>query len=120
MSALFIALVTLISEANGNGDPQLIACCLFPDCVFDLGNLHGCSFKFEMNFSSLRRSINSAPYLACVPLSTSRKYAWRLFSTANFDLKVNEKSVANTDKKSRAGQGRASFGNTNKWQAVNI
>lgn len=39
-----------------------------------------------MNFSSLRLKISSAPYLPCVPLSTKRKYAWRLFRTANLDL----------------------------------
>lgn len=47
---------------------------------------HGCNFKHDMNFSNLRRRISSAPYFPCVPLSTSKKYACRLFNTANFDL----------------------------------
>lgn len=48
--------------------------------------LHGCSLRFETYFSNFLRKINSAPYFPCVPLSTSKKYACRLFSTANFDL----------------------------------
>lgn len=68
-------------------------------------NLHGCSFKFDMNFSSLRRSINSAPYLACVPLSTSRKYAWRLFSTASFDLEIKGKKKICSKYRQREIQG---------------
>lgn len=48
--------------------------------------LHGCNFRLEINFSNFRRNISSAPYFPWVPLSTSKKYAWRLFKTANFDL----------------------------------
>lgn len=53
-------------------------------------NLHGCNFWFDMYFSNFRLRIISAPYFPCVPLSTSRKYAWRLFNTANFDLFLEE------------------------------
>lgn len=52
----------------------------------ELCNLHGCNFKLEMYFSSFRLRMISAPYFAWVPLSTSRKYACRLFSTANLEL----------------------------------
>lgn len=40
--------------------------------------------------------MSSAPYFPCVPLSTSKKYACRLFNTANFDLLTS--NWANTDK----------------------
>lgn len=39
-----------------------------------------------MYFSNFRRKMISAPYFPCVPLSTSKKYAWRLFRTASLLL----------------------------------
>lgn len=39
-----------------------------------------------MYFSNFLRRMISAPYFPWVPLSTSRKYACRLFSTANLEL----------------------------------
>lgn len=47
---------------------------------------HGCNFWFEMYFSNFRRRMISAPYFPCVPLSTSKKYAWRLLRTASLLL----------------------------------
>lgn len=54
-------------------------------------NSHGCNFRLDMNFSNFLRKISSAPYFPCVPLSTSKKYACRLFNTANFDLDYDTK-----------------------------
>lgn len=59
-------------------------------------HLHGCNFKLDMNFSNFLRRMSSAPYFPCVPLSTSKKYACRLFNTANFDLLTS--NWANNDK----------------------
>ena len=61
-------------------------------------HLQGCSFWFDMYFSSFLRRISSAPYRPWVPLSTSRKYACRLFSTASFDLEAGIKGMQNYHK----------------------
>lgn len=64
-------------------------CQLFGDwrTVISETDIHGCNFKLEMYFSSLLRKTISAPYRPPVPLSTSKKYACRLFRTAYLDLK---------------------------------
>lgn len=57
-------------------------------------NLQGYNLCLDMYFSSLRLKMISAPYLATVPLSTSRKYACRLFKAAILDLSTsNHQSV---------------------------
>lgn len=57
--------------------------------------LQGCNFKLDMYFSNFLLRMISAPYFAWVPLSTSRKYAWRLFSTANLELARRKKRRKN-------------------------
>lgn len=52
-------------------------------------NLHGYNLCLDMYFSSLRLKMISAPYLATVPLSTSKKYACRLFRAAILDLSTS-------------------------------
>lgn len=57
------------------------------------GNLQGCNFCLEIYFSNFLRKIISAPYLPVEPLSTRRKYACLLFSTAYLDLQNKNYNV---------------------------